>query len=277
MWVLTCHTPTMRAALGLLLLCVVAVGAQVELEGPRALDRMCEIEDLLTATFWNHTLAAQGATPEQIDDVHAIRMWITAGHCIYRDRIQAMEDEDKAKRVCIKEREQLLLTGFREATASNNDALIELKKFNARAEALRDKGRDKEAEERLQASIGRLGQATANHEGAWKEFHESREKLNAVLAGYRERLARVAVGLPEFEHPSGEVPSEIKEWQEHYELQSVVNQARAEAARQEMEDAVRRASEVMQTMEANVAELRDAVSSRKPPVAPAGEVNAVAQ
>lgn len=261
MRVLTCHTFTMHAALGLLLLCGVA-WAQETPDSLRALKHMCEVEELLVATFWNQTLATEGLLPEQVELFHEMRTRMKAGRCVYIDQAQALEDEEKALRVCIGEREKTFHSDFREAVASGDDALTELKKFNAHIESLKSKQSDTEAEERLRTSIAKLGQATTEHEGTWRELQESQTALNAKLAYYRNRL-QVPFTIPAFEFPAGEPPPEFKEWKERYELQSVVNQARVEAARHEMEEAMRQAEEGMRTLEASVAELKAAVVSRK--------------
>lgn len=232
----------MRAALGLLLLCV-AAGARADPIALQALEKVCEIEEFLSATYWNRTLAAQGATPEQIDDFHAMRTLMKAGRCVYADKARAIEDEDRAVRVCIDEKEKRLRDDFRDAISSNGDALAQLKAFNAHAESLKPKESEEEAGKRMQGSIAALGHATANHDDAMREFQDSQAELNAKLESYVDRLIQAVF-------PPAEFTADFKEWHE--------------GAGRRIEAAVQEAKVAMETADAAVAELKTAIASRTP-------------
>lgn len=259
----------MRAALCLLLLLCVTAGAQAGIDVPLAFTHMCEIEEFLAAAFWNQTLAKAGIAPENVAEFHTLRTLMKAGRCVYTEVAQAIENGESAPRTCVNEHDKKTLQdGFREALSVNDDALTELKRFNAHLDALRLKKSDKEAERRRQGSIATLGHATANHDDAMREFQESQAALNTKLAGYTDRLARIAVGLPEFEPPSGEATAALTDWREKYELQSADNRERIAKARQQTEEALQRAEEGIQASDAAQREL-DASRARLEAIAAA--------
>lgn len=260
----------MRAALCLLLLCVVAWAHETP-DPLRALKHMCEVEELLVATFWNQTLAREGLIPEQIELFHEMRTRMKAGRCVYTDQAHALEDEESATRTCISEREKKVHDDYREAVASGTDALNELKKFNAHIESLESKESD--TEERLQASVAKLGQATVEHERARRELQESGTALGTLLARFKERLT---ASIPAFVPPSKEAAAEFEKWREEYELQSAVNNERIMRAIQASNEAVREAEENMRAAEATILELK-AITAKKRQIAPASEANAAAQ
>lgn len=250
----------MRAVLCLFLLCLAVGTARGELDTDASLQLMHEIEEILAVAFWNATLTNLGQSPEEVATFLASRATLKdaplgllkAG----ADAIQAEVQSD------LKLHETKLSDAYREAMGEV------LKQFPDITAA--------------------LGQAMADHEGrkdALQRFHDTQAQWNTKLAGYAERLARAAVGLPEFEPPSGE--AEFAALHADYARQSAANQERFEKARQQTEEALRRAKEGQDASDAAAQELRASSAQlnaakarhleRRTRKTQPGEVNAVAQ